>query len=272
MQQKLAQKEKAAKEENLRLLAQRAREERSGILPPSALAGAAAGTAKAAPVAKGMNLGGYGSGSDTDSASESDEEKSDDESDEDTEEAREREKIRREKRQEREREMRLNNMGSEQRAKMLMKWVVVVFDAHALCADAALTPPESKTAIFRKRLRSVWPSRPRPRRRSSTRGSSTARRTLAPRPSRTATTSTTSRSSTDRRLPRPSTSRAATMPTTMRLPAGPRRASRLRSRTIALRWACAGSRAQATSRSRRARCSSRRTSALRWIKSRIRSA
>jgi SNW domain-containing protein 1 len=33
MQQKLAQKEKAAKEENLRLLAQRAREERAGIAP-----------------------------------------------------------------------------------------------------------------------------------------------------------------------------------------------------------------------------------------------
>jgi hypothetical protein len=33
MQQKLAQKEKESKEENLRLLAQRAREERGGIAP-----------------------------------------------------------------------------------------------------------------------------------------------------------------------------------------------------------------------------------------------
>jgi len=37
MQQKLAQKEKASKEENLRLLAQRAREERGGLSQPSPL-------------------------------------------------------------------------------------------------------------------------------------------------------------------------------------------------------------------------------------------
>ncbi len=114
MQQKLAQKEKAAKEENLRLLAQRAREERSGIAPSQSTVGGA--TTKAAPVAKGMGLGGYESGEE--SGSEASEEESDEE---DTEEAREREKIRKEKRQEREREMRLNQMGSEQRAKMLMR-------------------------------------------------------------------------------------------------------------------------------------------------------
>jgi SNW domain-containing protein 1 len=116
MQQKLAQKEKAAKEENLRLLAQRAREERSGIAPSQSAVGGATGNAKAAPVAKGMGLGGYGSGSE-ESGSEEDEESDE----EDTEEARERETIRKEKRQEREREMRLNQMGSEQRAKMLMR-------------------------------------------------------------------------------------------------------------------------------------------------------
>jgi hypothetical protein len=37
MQQKLAQKENAAKEENLRLLAQRAREEHAGIAPSESL-------------------------------------------------------------------------------------------------------------------------------------------------------------------------------------------------------------------------------------------
>jgi SNW domain-containing protein 1 len=125
MQQRLAQKEKAAKEENLRLLAQRAREERSGITT------AAAGDVK--PVERGVGLGGYGSDSDSDSDSDASDAtakkpgkksvaaSSDEDEDSDDEAAKEREKIRREKRQEREREMRLNNMGSEQRAKMLMK-------------------------------------------------------------------------------------------------------------------------------------------------------
>jgi SNW domain-containing protein 1 len=125
MQQRLAQKEKAAKEENLRLLAQRAREERSGITT------AAAGDVK--PVERGVGLGGYGSDSDSDSDSDASDAtakkpgkksvaaSSEEDEDSDDEAAKEREKIRREKRQEREREMRLNNMGSEQRAKMLMK-------------------------------------------------------------------------------------------------------------------------------------------------------
>lgn len=131
MQQRLAQKEKAAKEENLRLLAQRAREERTGLAPT---AGASGSDAAAPPAAKGVDLGGYGSDSDDESASSAGGSRrsarsrspasSDggaDEDDEDDEAAREREKIRNEKRKEREREMRLNNMGSEQRAKMLMK-------------------------------------------------------------------------------------------------------------------------------------------------------
>jgi SNW domain-containing protein 1 len=129
MQQKLAQKEKAAKEENLRLLAQRAREERAGINVP------VTGESKPA-VMKGTGLGGYASGSESGSDSEDEDREpvarrtearsgsgsgSESEEDEEDDAAREREKIRREKRQEREREMRLNNMGSEQRAKMLMK-------------------------------------------------------------------------------------------------------------------------------------------------------
>ncbi|KAI6028577.1 SKIP/SNW domain-containing protein [Pisolithus orientalis] len=94
MQQKLAQKEKEAKEENLRLLAQRAREERSGVSQaapsrPTTESRAASGT--------------------------------EDEDEEDEEAAKLRDTLRADKRREREREMRMSNMGAEQRAKMLAR-------------------------------------------------------------------------------------------------------------------------------------------------------
>jgi SNW domain-containing protein 1 len=104
MQQKLVQKEKAAKEENLRLLAQRAREERAGIAPPRPSA-ETTGAMKS-------SLAAYGS--DSGSASEGEES-------EEEEAAKVRDEMRAEKRREREREMRMNNMGTEQRAKMLAR-------------------------------------------------------------------------------------------------------------------------------------------------------
>ncbi|KDR81752.1 hypothetical protein GALMADRAFT_239938 [Galerina marginata CBS 339.88] len=107
MQQKLAQKEKESKEENLRLLAQRAREERGGIAPkPSAQSQAALKSSLAA----------YGSDSGSD-----DESEASDDSAEDEEARKVRDQMRQEKRREREREMRMNNMGQEQRAKMLAR-------------------------------------------------------------------------------------------------------------------------------------------------------
>lgn len=112
MQQLLAQKEKAQKEENLRMLAQRAREERAGITPSvtgASEGGAAPARAQPPP---GMGLGGYGSDSD---------ESEDEESEDDEEAVREREQVRAEKRREREKEMRMSNMGSEMRAKVLAK-------------------------------------------------------------------------------------------------------------------------------------------------------
>ncbi|KAF7311366.1 Transcriptional regulator Cwf13 [Mycena kentingensis (nom. inval.)] len=106
MQQKLAQKEKASKEENLRAMAQRAREERAGLVPrPSASSQAAMNNSLAA----------YGSDSDESG------EESDKGSEEDEEAARIRDEMRQEKRREREREMRMNNMGTEQRAKQLAR-------------------------------------------------------------------------------------------------------------------------------------------------------
>ncbi|KAJ8592502.1 pre-mRNA-processing protein 45 [Rhizopogon salebrosus TDB-379] len=105
MQQKLAQKEKESKEENLRMLAQRARQERSGVAPrPTAESRAAVTT----------TLAGYGSGTESEADSEPD--------DSEDEEARKvRDEMRAEKRREREREMRMSNMGTEQRAKMLAR-------------------------------------------------------------------------------------------------------------------------------------------------------
>ncbi|KAI0062192.1 hypothetical protein BV25DRAFT_1825615 [Artomyces pyxidatus] len=108
MQQKLAQKEKAAKEENLRLLAQRAREERSGVAPSRPPADTQAAMKSA--------LGAYGSDSGSGSEDEEDEAEKEDE-----EAAKVRDEMRAEKRREREREMRMNNMGTEQRAKMLAR-------------------------------------------------------------------------------------------------------------------------------------------------------
>lgn len=175
MQQKLAQKEKAAKEEHLRLLAQRARDDRAGIAPVAAL------PARAAEMGLGGALGGYGSDSDDSSDSDSDDggrkvapstgtrkaDVSDD--DEDDEDAKAREKVRREKRQERERELRMNNMGNEQRAKMIAKYVGfswLYLSPSCFRADSLGFPPTgSRTATSQRRSPSDSPSLRRPRRR-----------------------------------------------------------------------------------------------------------
>ncbi|KII88154.1 hypothetical protein PLICRDRAFT_41291 [Plicaturopsis crispa FD-325 SS-3] len=109
MQQKLAQKEKESKEENLRLLAQRAREERGGIAPAKPTA--------ATQAAMKSTLAAYGS--DSGSGSGSEDEDAGSEEDEDA--RRVRDQMRAEKRRERERELRMNNMGTEQRAKQLAR-------------------------------------------------------------------------------------------------------------------------------------------------------
>ncbi|KAF8710941.1 SKIP/SNW domain, partial [Rhizoctonia solani] len=113
MQQKIVEKEKAAKEEQLREMAQRARAERGGLVAPSA---GGSGSATAAKVNMSGALAGYGSGSDESGSGSEDEDEGEDE-----EAARVRDEMRREKRQEREREMRMNNMGTEQRAKQLAR-------------------------------------------------------------------------------------------------------------------------------------------------------
>ncbi|GAA5942839.1 mRNA splicing protein PRP45 [Sporobolomyces koalae] len=130
MQQKIAQKEKEAKEDNLRMMAQRAREERSGVTIQPAQTGGSMGGA----------IAGYGSDSESDGDASDDsaappaaarpaggdsEDESEEEEEGETEEekkaARERAVARQERRKERERELRMNNMGTEQRAKVLAK-------------------------------------------------------------------------------------------------------------------------------------------------------
>ena len=112
MQQLLSRKEKTQKEEHLRLLAQRAREERNGIAP-AGVPSSSAGLPGKASGEIGMGLGGYGS----DEGSEEE----DVASEEDDEAVRERDQVRAEKRKEREKEMRMSNMGTEMRAKLLAK-------------------------------------------------------------------------------------------------------------------------------------------------------
>ncbi|RKP09083.1 SKIP/SNW domain-containing protein [Thamnocephalis sphaerospora] len=113
MEQKLAQKEKAAKEESLRMLAQRAREERSNML-----SGAGADAA--------------GEGSDEEMPFQ------------------EREKLRRERAQERERENRLSRMGAEQRAKHIAR--EQGRDISEKIALGLAKPTASKEGMFDQRL------------------------------------------------------------------------------------------------------------------------
>lgn len=96
MQQKVAEKEKAQKEEHLRTLAQRARDERSGA------------ARRQSRSTRSFN----GSGSPS-SSSRSDSE--------DDEAAREREQMRRERRQEAERQLRQSRMGTERRIQMMAR-------------------------------------------------------------------------------------------------------------------------------------------------------
>ena len=97
MQQKLAEKEKAQKEEHLRLLAQKAREERSGVGKRGLRASSYSGS-------RSRSVSSY-------STSES----------EDEEAAREREQMRRERRQEHEKQLRQSRMGAERRIQMMAR-------------------------------------------------------------------------------------------------------------------------------------------------------
>lgn len=151
MQQKIASKEKEAKEENLRLLAQRAREERNGVVVQPSAARAAGGMGgslggiagygsdsedeEEAAIARGAQGQvaasedggrtpvGAGAGRGAASGSEASDSEDEDLTPAERQAAKERAEHIREQKKTREREMRRNNMGTEQRAKMLAKCV-----------------------------------------------------------------------------------------------------------------------------------------------------
>ena len=100
MQTKLASKEKKDKEEKLRMLAQKAREERAGLVS----------TGRTTSPAK-MNLGDYGSNSEEESEANQEEL-----TEREKELLKEREEVRKERAKQRERELRMSHMKSEKEA------------------------------------------------------------------------------------------------------------------------------------------------------------
>ncbi|KAJ3103788.1 SNW domain-containing protein 1 [Phlyctochytrium bullatum] len=132
MQAKLAAKEKREKEEKLRMLAQRAREERAGIAPSRA---AGAGDGGAAGGAAAMS---ESEGSDSESEEEDDAK------------VRERDELRREKQRQREREYRMSHMGAEAKAKVASK--LSDRDISEKIALGLAQPTVSRDSMFDQRL------------------------------------------------------------------------------------------------------------------------
>ncbi|KAF9976209.1 mRNA splicing protein [Actinomortierella ambigua] len=113
MQQRVAQKEKEAREQNLRMLAQRARDERAGIVSSIKEDDDRASGDEGA--GRSSRRSPAGSGSESGSGSDSDEDEAKERA------ARERDALRRERQQERERELRMSKMGAAQRAKQMAR-------------------------------------------------------------------------------------------------------------------------------------------------------
>ncbi|KAG6034710.1 mRNA splicing protein [Claviceps citrina] len=132
MQQRLAEKEKAQKDENLRLLAQKAREER---------AAAARGRGRGRRRSPDSRDSRSRSGSYSESGSGSDSEDS---------EIREREKARREKQREEERKLRQNRMGAERRMQVMAR--EQNRDISEKIALGLAKPTQSKETMYDSRL------------------------------------------------------------------------------------------------------------------------
>ncbi|KAF9366326.1 mRNA splicing protein [Mortierella sp. NVP85] len=129
MQQRVAQKEKEAKEQSLRLLAQRARDERAGVV-----SSAADGDAESSPKR----------GSRSDSESDEDEDEGKQRA------ARERDALRRERQQEREKDLRMSRMGAEQKAKVMAR--AEGRDISEKIALGLAKPTQSKDSMYDSRL------------------------------------------------------------------------------------------------------------------------
>ncbi|KAI9339894.1 SKIP/SNW domain-containing protein [Obelidium mucronatum] len=134
MQAKLAAKQKKEKEDKLRMLAQKAREERSGIT-----------TSASAPLPGiGGGVGGYGD-------SESEASSEDEDEGDDKEKVREREEIRKERNRQRERELRMSHMGTDTKAKVLGK-LNADRDISEKIALGLTQPTASRESQFDQRL------------------------------------------------------------------------------------------------------------------------
>jgi SNW domain-containing protein 1 len=113
MQSKLAAKEKKEKEERLRMLAQKAREERAGLVS----GGRTTSPDEHAPkTGSGIPLADYGSSSEG-SGTETEEEQ-EELTEEERQRLKEREQIRRDKAKQREKELRLSHMGADTKARI----------------------------------------------------------------------------------------------------------------------------------------------------------
>lgn len=137
MQQKVAQKEKEAKEQNLRALAQRARDERAGIVSSSS-----------GPGAGEQESSGRGRRDDSGSESGSDNDSDDDEAKQKA--ARERDALRKERQQEREKDLRISRMGSEQKAKVMAR--AEGRDISEKIALGLAKPTQNKDSMYDARL------------------------------------------------------------------------------------------------------------------------
>ncbi|KAK5822271.1 SKIP/SNW domain-containing protein [Linnemannia elongata] len=135
MQQKVAQKEKESKEQNLRALAQRARDERAGIVSSSTSGAAAQDSGNARKQDSGSESG-------------SDEDSDDDEAKQKA--ARERDALRKERQQEREKDLRMSRMGSEQKAKVMAR--AEGRDISEKVALGLAKPTQSKDSMYDARL------------------------------------------------------------------------------------------------------------------------
>ncbi|KAJ3108475.1 mRNA splicing protein [Phlyctochytrium planicorne] len=125
MQSKLAAKEKKEKEEKLRMLAQRARDERAGIAPTAS---------SSRPAQSGEQQ------------SESEESESEEEDDE---KVRERDELRREKQRQREKELRMSHMGADAKARASK---LADRDISEKIALGLAKPTVSRDAMFDQRL------------------------------------------------------------------------------------------------------------------------
>ncbi|KAF9898246.1 mRNA splicing protein [Lobosporangium transversale] len=128
MQQKVAEKEKEAKEQSLRALAQRARDERAGIAPSSRTA----------------DEGAQAPRDDSESEADSDEDEAKQRA------ARERDALRKERQQEREKELRMSRMGAEQKAKVMAR--SEGRDISEKIALGLAKPTQSKDSMYDSRL------------------------------------------------------------------------------------------------------------------------